>query len=332
LWIVPWPFLTAPLSIGLFFITEADLAPLIFDEPLQNLTIAERAWTSVSFGTLFLTGNWAISKFTSSKQDFAFWGYIFGLLAFWGGLTDLYFEVYENDWQYKLAYGGINVVLLLLAVGLQRSVFLVFGGLGVSTDIIDFLLTESTVEINSWISVAFGSILIGAAYVIQNKDPSQDFPFWGYLSGVAIFWGGWTTLFAWPIYGNYYFDFLYFVVNVGLLSASIYTKQRVFLFFGSVGVLWYIEWLVNTVLWNSWYLPLVLTLLGLAFIAIAIYYSGGGTKKPAASQPDPIDIEKSKNVYSINEGNITYPVVFGMPMMGLPASQIVPYPVAQQDD
>jgi hypothetical protein len=241
--------------------------------------------------------------------------------------------VYENDWQYKLGYGAVNVVLLLLSVGLQRSVFLVFGGLGVSIDLIDFLLTESTVEINSWISVTFGSILIGAAYTVANKDPSQDFPFWGYLSGVAIFWGGWTTLFAWPIYNNYYFDFLYFVVNVVLLSASVYTKQRVFLVFGSFGVLWYIEFLVNSVLWNSWYLPLVLTLLGLAFIAIAIYYSGGGSAARAKAANSSIvgeelvDLEKNKNVYSINEGYIAYPVVFSQQ----PQDQIVPYNPVEQN-
>jgi len=317
--------LTAPLSFGLFFITEADLAPIILNVPEIDITVAQRAWVSVGFGTVFLVANYVISKISQSKQDFAFWGYIFGLLAFWGGLTDLYAEVYNNDWQYKAAYGVINLVLMVMSVGLQRTVFLVFGGLGISIDVIDFLLTESTIEVNSWISVTFGSILIGAAYYIQNKNPSEDFPFWGYLAGVSIFWGGWTTLFAWPIYTNYYFDFLYFVVNVGLLTASIYTKQRVFLFFGSVGVLWYIEYLVHTVLWNSWYLPLVLTLLGLTFIGIAIYYSGGGSSKTAALDADP-DLEKNKNVYSINEGDIAYPVVFSQ----IPQGQIVPYPVFQQ--
>jgi len=110
--------------------------------------------------------------------------------------------------------------------------------------------------------------------VIANKNPSQEFPFWGYLSGVAMFWGGWTTLFAWPVYNNYYFSALYFVVNVLLLAATTYTKQRVFLVFGSIGVFWYVEYLVNRLLWNSWYLPLVLTVIGLIFIGLAVYYSG----------------------------------------------------------
>ena len=115
---------------------------------------------------------------------------------------------------------------------------------------------------------------LGAAFVIANKNPSQEFPFWGYLSGVAMFWGGWTTLFAWPVYNNYYFSALYFVVNVLLLAATTYTKQRVFLVFGSIGVFWYVEYLVNRLLWNSWYLPLVLTVIGLIFIGLAVYYSG----------------------------------------------------------
>jgi len=329
LYFVPWPFLTAPLSFALFFITEADIAPLIYGVPLRDLTEEQRDWVSVGFGGLFLLANYAVDRI-KGKQDFAFWGYIFGLFAFSGGLTDMFFEVYQNDWEYKVAYGGVSLTLMVLAVVLQRNAFLVFGGLGVSIDAVDYLVTESTVEINSWISVVFGALLIGAAYVIANKDPSQEFPFWGYLAGVWFYWAGWTTLFAWPVYNNYYFAFLYFVVNVVLLAGSVYTKQRVFLIFGSIGVLWYIEYLVNSILWNSWYLPLVLTLLGLAFIALAVYYSGGGLKKAATQSETHLDLEKSRNVYSINEGNIAYPLVFQQQPSAVPAAALVPYPIFYQ--
>jgi len=320
LYFVPWPFLTAPLALACFVLAEADVAPLIWDKPLWQLTEEQRDMVSVGFGFLYVLGNMAVDRM-KGKQDFAFWGYIFGLLAFSGGLTDMFFEVFQNDWEYKIAYGGINLVLLGLAVVLQRNAFLVFGGLGISVDIVDYLITESNIEINSWISVSFGGLLIGASYYIANKDPSQVFPFWGYLSGVAIYWGGWTTLFVFNIYHSQYFDFLYFAVNVVLLAGSVYTKQRVFLVFGCLGVLWYIEYLVYQVLWNSWYLPLFLTLIGLIFIALAIYYSGHGVARRLASQPVPLDLEKSRNVYSVNEGNIAYPVVF-QPV----SATIVPYP------
>jgi len=119
-------------------------------------------------------------------------------------------------------------------------------------------------------------------------------------------------------------------VNVGLLAATVYTKQRVFLVFGSIGVFWYVEWLVNRLFWNSWYLPLVLTVIGLAFIGLAVYYSGGSKKKAAAADESTFDLEKSKNVYSINEGNIAYPVMFQPMPDSSGQATIVPYPVFQQ--
>jgi len=67
---------------------------------------------------------------------FNYRGYVFGLLAFSGGLTDLFFQVYQNNWEFKVFYGVTNVLLMGLAVLLQRNAFLVFGGKNTTLNLI----------------------------------------------------------------------------------------------------------------------------------------------------------------------------------------------------
>jgi hypothetical protein len=61
------------------------------------------------------------------SEDFAFWCYLFGMLAFWGGLTSM-----NSGSEIKQGlYALLNVGLIWLAVKLRRSTFLVFGAIGV---------------------------------------------------------------------------------------------------------------------------------------------------------------------------------------------------------
>lgn len=58
-----------------------------------------------------------------------------------------------------------------------------------------------------------------------------------------------------------------------MMILTIPTKQRVFFYEGLVGAFGYITDEVDTYWSNSWYLPFILTLVGLAFIALAVYFS-----------------------------------------------------------
>jgi hypothetical protein len=61
------------------------------------------------------------------SEDFAFWCYLFGLIAFWGGLTSM-----NSDSEIgRLVYCGVNIGLIALSLYLRRSMFLVFGAIGV---------------------------------------------------------------------------------------------------------------------------------------------------------------------------------------------------------
>lgn len=117
-----FPFLTAPVALALWFMSM-DLAPLLFGQ--ERLAFEKRAQVSLWFGLAMLLATfWADRR---TREDYAFWGYLFGLLAFWGGLTSL-----EGATELgRLGYCAVNVLLLVTAIVLERRVFLVFGGLGV---------------------------------------------------------------------------------------------------------------------------------------------------------------------------------------------------------
>ena len=82
---------------------------------------------AVWFGLAVLLIAYLVDLRSRAGQDFAFWGYVFGLMAFWGGLSSM---ESGNEWT-KLAYCLINVGLIGLSVLLSRRVFAVFGAFGV---------------------------------------------------------------------------------------------------------------------------------------------------------------------------------------------------------
>jgi len=119
---IPFPFLMAPVAFSLWYMSM-DLTPLLFGK--MDFNWHERLWVSLIFGLLMLIVAYGIDRRT--KADYAFWMYLFGMLAFWGGLSLL-----ESDSESgKFLYFLINLGLMLTSVLLQRKVFIVFGALGV---------------------------------------------------------------------------------------------------------------------------------------------------------------------------------------------------------
>jgi hypothetical protein len=117
-----FPFLTAPLAFALWFMSM-DLTPLIYGSHYYEAQGYQVV--SLVFGLVVLAGAYLVDRRT--EEDFAFWGYLFGMFAFWGGLT-LLESGSELDW---FLYGLINAGLILLSVLLQRRLFVVFGAAGV---------------------------------------------------------------------------------------------------------------------------------------------------------------------------------------------------------
>jgi len=117
-----FPFIMLPVAFSLWFMSM-DLTAVLYG---PDFSWEQRKLVSLWFGLTMLVGSFWVDRRT--EQDFAFWGYLFGMLAFWGGLTSM-----DSDTELgKFIYCFINLVLMGVSVLLQRRVFIVFGGLGVS--------------------------------------------------------------------------------------------------------------------------------------------------------------------------------------------------------
>jgi len=120
---ISFAFLSAPIAFSLWYMSM-DLTPLLIGR--TDFTYEERLWVSLLFGLLMLAASYLIDHRT--REDFASWGYLFGMLAFWGGMS-----LMESQSEFtKFLYCLINVGLILISVFLDRRVFIVFGALGVN--------------------------------------------------------------------------------------------------------------------------------------------------------------------------------------------------------
>ena len=128
LWFTRFGFLTAPLAFSFWFFSM-DIAALIFGDDVLNGN--GRSWISVIVGAITIGVGFLLDRFLSKpegrSEDFAFWCYLFGLMAFWGGMTSM-----DSDLEFnKAIYALINIGLVGVAIRLKRVVFLVFGAIGV---------------------------------------------------------------------------------------------------------------------------------------------------------------------------------------------------------
>lgn len=125
---VRFGFLTAPIAFSFWFLSM-DLAALISEN--ADLDWKTRKWISVIVGLFILLVGFGLDKLFHKpgeprSEDFAFWCYLFGMFAFWGGLTSMN----SGSEVMRVLYALLNIGLIGLAVWLRRSTFLVFGAFG----------------------------------------------------------------------------------------------------------------------------------------------------------------------------------------------------------
>jgi len=123
LWRYRFPFLVMPVAVTLWYMSM-DLTPFLFGE--ADSTWELRKFVSLWFGLLIaLLAFWADIR-TRHDKDYAFWLYLFGVFAFWGGLSMM-----RSDSELsKFVYLCINLLMIVAGAVLSRRVFAVFGGLG----------------------------------------------------------------------------------------------------------------------------------------------------------------------------------------------------------
>ena len=117
-----FPFLTAPIAYALWYMSM-DLAELFGNH--QGMGWEEKQTVSAVFGGVMLLVSY-LTDLRGKSDDYAFWGYLFGLMAFWGGLSSM-----NSDSELgKFVYCLINLGLICCSLVLRRRTFIIFGSLG----------------------------------------------------------------------------------------------------------------------------------------------------------------------------------------------------------
>jgi len=122
-YIYRYPFMLMPIAVTLWYMSM-DVAMMIAGEgyPWYELS----AQVSMYFGILMIGLAFWIDVRSEGTRDYAFWLYLFGVIAFWGGLS-----AQSSDSELsKFIYLCINLLMILVGVMLVRRVFVVFGAIG----------------------------------------------------------------------------------------------------------------------------------------------------------------------------------------------------------
>lgn len=121
-WKYKYPFLMMPIAVTLWYMTM-DVAAIISG---GELSWELRKLVSLYSGLLIIALAIWIDIRSHKKADYAFWLYIFGVMAFWMGLS---FQYTDNELS-KFIYFCINLLMISVGVLLARRIFVVFGALG----------------------------------------------------------------------------------------------------------------------------------------------------------------------------------------------------------
>ncbi|WP_367237428.1 DUF2157 domain-containing protein [Pseudomonas sp. Rh2] len=117
------------------------------------------------------------------------------------------------------------------------------------------------------VSLWFGLGLLLAVLILDGRT-RQDYAHWGYLAGLAAFWGGLTLLDSGSELGRA----MYCVINLGLMGMAVLLRRPVFMVLGALGVAAYLGYLSYDVFAESLLFPVVLTLIGLGVIGLGLAY------------------------------------------------------------
>lgn len=172
-----------------------------------------------------------------------------------------------------------TIVAGLIALRYVRFPFLVapvaFALWYMSMDLTPLLFGQSTFgwDDRHWVSLWFGLAMLLIAYLMDRRT-REDYAFWLYLFGMFAFWGGLSLMQSHHELSN----FLYLLVNLGLMCVSVLLQRRVFIVFGTLGVFGYVGHLAYQVFRDSPSFPFVLSLIGIAVIYLGIQYQRHRTR------------------------------------------------------
>jgi len=120
--VIRFPFITFPAVLALWYLSM-DVVPWLLGSEYNSWEFKRSL--SLCFGMVMVFVTYFIDRRT--KEDFAFWGYLFGALIFWGALSSMR----SNTELAKFVYCLVNLGLIFLSVFLSRRIFIVLGSMGV---------------------------------------------------------------------------------------------------------------------------------------------------------------------------------------------------------
>lgn len=157
-----YPFLLMPIAVTLWYMS-LDFTAMISGDITWEL----RKLVSMYSGILMIGLAFWVDVRTRKKADYAFWLYIFGVMAFWGGLS----AQHSDSELSKFIYFTINIFMMGTGVLLIRRVFVIFGALGCCGYLVH--LASSVFE-NSWLFpialTAIGLLIIYLGIIWQKNE------------------------------------------------------------------------------------------------------------------------------------------------------------------
>jgi hypothetical protein len=163
-WLYKYPFLVMPIAVTLWYMTM-DITAMISG---GDITWELRSLVSLYSGLLMIGLAFWVDIRSQNKADYAFWIYIFGVIAFWGGLSS---QSSDNELS-KLIYFCINLLMIGVGALLIRRVFVVFGALG-TCGYLAYLASD--VFKDSWLfpialtAIGLGIIFVGVIWQKHEK-------------------------------------------------------------------------------------------------------------------------------------------------------------------
>lgn len=154
-WKYRYPFLIMPIAFTLWYMTM-DITAVIFG---GDYGWDMRLLISLYTGLLMIGLAFWIDIRSRHSADYAFWVYLFGVIAFWSGLS-----LQNSDSELsKFLYFCINLLMICVGAMLIRRVFAIFGALG-ACGYLGYLASE--VFEDSWLfPFALTAIGLGIVYL-----------------------------------------------------------------------------------------------------------------------------------------------------------------------
>jgi len=161
-----FPFIVFFIAFCLWSMSM-DIVPILYKSNMFSWT--ERARVSVCFGALMLAGGYLMHL--KYRRDYAFWMYVFALIALTSGLS-----VFYNDDACAMAILlAVHVLLCFVSLFLRERVFMVFGVIGTGEFLsrISYKFFEDSIMFPFALTI-IGCLLIFAGIVYQKNRKKID--------------------------------------------------------------------------------------------------------------------------------------------------------------